>query len=79
MKRKHHSGKHTDENGHAQGPVADELHLLDEQAEAKGPAAVPDRTLEIPMRLLSRTVKQTRDGLAQLAVGQVLAVHTDDP
>ena len=48
-------------------------------SDRSGFTAVPDRTLEIPMRLLSRTVKQTRDALAQLATGQVLAVHTDDP
>lgn len=39
----------------------------------------PDRTLEIPMRLLGRTVKQTRSALASMAPGQVLAVRTDDP
>ena len=50
-----------------------------ESAPASSPAAVPDLTLEIPMRLLTRTVKQTRDALAQLALGQVLAVHTEDP
>ena len=48
-------------------------------APASSPAAVPDRTLEIPMWLLGRTVKQTRDALAQLAPGQVLAMHTNDP
>ena len=50
-----------------------------ESAPVYRPAAVPDRTLEIPMGLLSRTIKQTRDALAQLAQGQVLAIHTDDP
>ena len=43
------------------------------------PTAAPDRMLEIPLGLLSRTVKQTRDALAQLAPGQVLGVHTNDP
>ncbi len=50
-----------------------------ESVPAPSPSTVADRTLEIPMRLLSRTVKQTRDALAQMALGQVLAVHTDDP
>ena len=40
---------------------------------------VPHRTLEIPMRLLGRTVKQTRDALEALDSGQVLAVSTNDP
>jgi hypothetical protein len=39
----------------------------------------PARTLELPMRLLGRTVKRTREALAALQPGQVLAVHTDDP
>ena len=39
----------------------------------------PSRTLEIPMRLLGRTVKQTRAAMALLKPGQVLAVRTNDP
>ena len=39
----------------------------------------PDHTLELPMRLLGRTVKRTGDALLALRPGQVLAVHTDDP
>ena len=38
-----------------------------------------DRTLELPMRFLGRTVKRTRDALSALQPGQVLAVVTDDP
>lgn len=38
-----------------------------------------DRTLELPMRLLGRTVKRTSDALTAMAPGEVLAVHTDDP
>ena len=40
---------------------------------------VPHSTLKIPMRLLGRTVKQTRDALNKLSPGQVLAVNTNDP
>lgn len=38
----------------------------------------PDRTLHLPPALLGRTVAETRRALAGLAVGQVLAVVTDD-
>jgi len=40
---------------------------------------VADRTIEVPMRLLGRTVKRTQQALATLGPGQVLAVHTNDP
>jgi hypothetical protein len=46
------------------------------------PTDVPyaaDRTLELPMKLLGRTVKRTAQAISALAPGQVLAVHTDDP
>ena len=51
-------------------------------AQGAGPtraAFAPDRTLELPMRLLGRTVKRTRVALSALRPGQVLAVVTDDP
>ena len=38
-----------------------------------------DAILEVPLRLLGRTVKRTRTALAALQPGQVLALHTDDP
>ena len=60
-------------------PSASAPESVPESAPASSPAAVPDRTLEIRMPWLGRTVRQTRDALAQLAPGQVLAVHTDDP
>jgi hypothetical protein len=43
-----------------------------------GPFAA-DRTLELPMRLLGRTVKRTADALGAMQPGQVLALVTDDP
>ncbi len=43
------------------------------------PARPADAVLELPMRLLGRTVKRTAQAMAALAPGQVLAVHTDDP
>lgn len=43
------------------------------------PPVAVERTLELPMRLLGRTVKRTRDALVALRPGQVLAVYTDDP
>jgi hypothetical protein len=44
-----------------------------------GRSYAADRTLELPMRLLGRTVKRTAQALAAMPPGQVLAVHTDDP
>jgi hypothetical protein len=40
---------------------------------------VADRTLELPMSLLSRTVKRTARAISAMQPGQVLAVVTDDP
>jgi hypothetical protein len=40
---------------------------------------VADRTLELPMTLISRTVKRTARAISELETGQILAVRTDDP
>ncbi|HKI97553.1 MAG TPA: hypothetical protein VKB51_03660 [bacterium] len=58
-------------------PPAESIHARDEAS--AGPPAPPDRTLELPMKLLGRTVKRTSEALDALRPGQVLAVHTDDP
>ena len=60
-------------------PSASAQESAQESAPASSPAPVPDRTLEISMPWFGRTIRQTRAALAQLAPGQVLAVHTDDP
>ena len=61
------------------------------EAEQEGSGAIPapsgltgrsyaaDRTLELPMTLISRTVRRTAQAISALQPGQVLAVHTDDP
>ena len=46
---------------------------------AAGAAIAADRTLEVPMKLLGRTVKRTSDAISAMQPGQVLAVVTDDP
>lgn len=38
-----------------------------------------DRTLELPMTLISRTVKRTAQAINAMQPGQVLEVYTDDP
>ena len=60
-------------------PSANAPESVPESRPASGPAPVPDRTLEISMPWLGRTIRQIRATLAQMAPGQVLAVHTDDP
>lgn len=39
----------------------------------------PSAVLEIPMRLLGRTVNQTRLAMARLTPGAVLRLQTNDP
>lgn len=40
---------------------------------------LPDHVLELKPVLLVRTVKRTREALTGIALGEVLAVHTNDP
>ena len=67
---------------HLEGGKAMPEAGTERDAQGTGPTRtplVPDRTLELPMRLLGRTVKRTSAALSALRPGQVLAVVTDDP